>query len=292
MNRRVVLAAVTAGCVNLMGSMAQAALSPQPLTVNGDPNILVFDANKNGTIGDAGDCFVGGSGIGNTLALTMTQEPTMDAVPLRACQPCPYSSSAMYTVTGFVSPSSAEATVTDTCVPNCCGSIPLIGEFSSSTTISSTAGTAGTEVVMPLVLRSALLRDGEPPFQEMGSGFLCSDLGRPAAQVTTSGVSFLVDLSGNGGGGFTCAPIPMQRADNGRFDLIDACFPTKNGVSNLALGDTVIAEGDLNGLQSCARTAAPTASEWGLILLALTLASIGTWMLGRRPAFAAALPRP
>jgi hypothetical protein len=44
---------------------------------------------------------------------------------------------------------------------------------------------------------------------------------------------------------------------------------------------------DQDALPPCGgRTAAPTLTEWGLIVLATALLSGGTWMLRRRPTFA------
>jgi hypothetical protein len=276
--------------------------------VNGGTTLAVFDANRNNVVPDDGDCIVEGTGVGNTFALMGTQHVVGNAIPLKVCEPC-YENNALvnggssvFEGTGFVSSNFAEVEVNETCVPNCCGSLPTIAEFFSSLPSPSPSPTyapplttgGGAGRFQPPLLRAAVIKEIDDFDPEVtGSGFLCnSGVGTDARVTTKNGVPLLVSLKriNSVGGEFVCAPIPAQRADNSQNEIVDLCIPSNKGRSLLTLDGLEVAVIDLNLLEPCIRSNVPTSTESGLVMLALGLLGTGAWVISRRRSFANAMP--
>jgi hypothetical protein len=303
MKRGSVLALGVAGYVSIVGSSVAVGQYQQQFKANGDPNIAIFDANRNDIIGDDGDCIVNAFAIGTTMRFSLTQSSSSGSIPLRICEPCetPWSSdsaaassfgsSAIVTATGGLTPGVGEVDFTDACPSNSFRSIPVAATFTEG--ISATSTLSASEIDTVLHPELGVIRNGFFPFDVIGSGFLCNAGGRLAAQVTDkNGISLLVDVLENGNG-FACAPIPLQRADTGQLVFIKGCFPVDNSHNTLlTLDGTSIAEISADGVPLCTLSNAPTASGLTLVMMAVSLLSVGAWLLGRRKYFGQSLPQP
>jgi len=312
MTRGSVLAIGVAGLISVFGS-SSAFGGVDQFFVNGDPNIVIFDANGNNKIGDPGDCIVHAFAYDSTLNFHLTQtESYSPTIPLRICEPCDsnnahtandvVNSSAIVTATGTVGPGMGQTTFTDACPSSSFGDIPVTANFASGPSVTPSptsmvttgSGAGNGQYGDPFLdpLGAAEIREADFPFQPLGSGFLCNAGGRAAAQIRDEGgVSLLVDVLGNGYG-YACVPIPLQRADTFEIVFIKACFPLNDSnQSRLTLDGTAIAALDLDELPPCTLEDAPTANELTLMLSALGLIGIGAWLLGRRKGFAQ-LPQP
>jgi len=284
-----------------------AAAQPMDYTVNGDTTLLVFDANRNGVIPDAGDCVVTGTGSGGSdFALSMAQDVVIGAVPLQICQPCNGNDSlgtalvngAQYMGNGFVSATDAGAAIESTCLDNILGtpfvSINVRGSSPSPSPSPVTRSVGGIEPLLVPVTGAIFNLEGPEP-ENLGSGFLCS-AGGPAAVAIEGrgGLRLLVGLKqvSSGGQAYQCAPVPIPRADTGVIETIDACVPVDSqNESLLALGGFGLVGVDFDLLAACAGQRVPTASEAGLVMLALALIGGGAALLGRRESFRRAMPQ-
>lgn len=326
--RAVALGGALAVAVLLTGRAA--AESSMDYTVNGSTTLLVFDANRNGVIPDAGDCVVTGKGTGGVclvtdpgtgdcvvtgpgpgggdFALTMAQHATGGAVPLQICQPCYDNNNEglgtalvngpQYMGDGFVSATDAGAAIRETCLEHVLGtpfvSINLRG---SSPSPSPSPVTRAVRDNGPLLMPVAgtIFNDEGPVPENLGSGFLCAAGGSAAVAIEgRGGLRLLVGLKrvSSGGQAYQCVSVPMPRADTGVIEMIDSCVPVDSqNRSVLALNGLNLAGVDLAMLPACAGERVPTASEAGLVVLALALIGGGAAVLARRETFRRAMPQ-
>jgi hypothetical protein len=132
----------------------------------------------------------------------------------------------------------------------------------------------------------------------MGEGTLCSANG-PAALVTIpGGPPMLVQLflfPNAANPMFLGIPNLFLSLEQGGKAFANAYVPMTDTMVELTRTDdsTPIVEVRLGALAACVRRgAAPAASEWVLMLMALALLLGGAWVIGRRQAFRESLPLP
>lgn len=272
------------------------AVTPEDVMISGQQNIMIIDANDNGTLGDDGDCTF--SATSNSGALEVTPSQSGSATnPLRVCQG---------TCDGFAFLDSDSFTAMITgCnwgalspggpfVPACMELASSVPDSSDSPcTASGAAGGAQGQTVLELKAGRLFYPGFEFIIAEPGFGFLCN-AGGPAVEISTiSGRRVVTNFTFIGESPrYACVKIPFELTD-GSKKLLDACVPLNaNGNIDYASGpDEPFAETPLTGLASCAgRDAAPTASDFGLVALGLALLGAGAWTLGRRRGFSASLP--
>jgi hypothetical protein len=296
--RRIV---VVVGLLIASGSAAPAAVLPNDIMVSGQTNIMIIDVDGNGVLGDDNDCVWTATTDGTDIFVV----PSQSNVTLRACEgPCSGS--------GFADSSSAGVVITQ-CFWNSLSPgapfVPACLEADESVPSSSSfCGSSPSPVVQPqgggqgngvAVLTAARLF--YPGFEfiipDPGDGFLCN-AGGPAVQIRTiSGRIVVTDITFVGGNPPThaCVKIPFEFSQGGK-QLFDACVPiTPEGTIEFSVegGNGPFAVAPLTGLlPACGagRTAAPSASDLGLVMLALGLLGWGAWTLGRRSGFARSLP--
>ena len=267
----------------------------QDILVANNSEIAFIDADNDGNR-SADDCFLSASiqSNGQGLMIVGTQTDTPDK--LKVCDGNCYGS-------GFASSDFVEASL-DSCEYSHGPFVPMFADFCDGPECTSSdfahafgvgrpAGASG-----PIDLQSgAVFRNSAGP-ELAGSGIVCS-AGGPAAQIVDfDGVTVvrnLVPYPAAGEPTHLCADnVPVQLV-SGPIVFRKACFPVKNGSSDIALSGSPgspFATIDFDTLAACnGRGArAPMASEWGLIGLMLTLLLGGTWLLARRQRFAASLP--
>jgi hypothetical protein len=275
----------------LLSLGAGAEMPPEDLLVANNSEIAFIDANDNG-MRDSDDCMLNATmkSDGSDLIINGTQTDTPNK--LVVCSGMCYGSA-------FRSSDYAEVGI-ESCQYAGGPFVPLLADFcdSDECTSSDTAHSGTAAGNGPLLIRSGAIFRTFFGLELAGSGVVCN-AGGPAAQIVDfDGRTVLRDLVPFPDAlnpTHMCANnVPVQLVSGG-FVLRTACFPVKDGASPLALSgdpDNPLAIIDFENLASCPGRAsrAPTASEWGLFALVLSLLVGGTWMLSRRARFAASLP--
>jgi hypothetical protein len=282
--------------VSLIAGAFEVVSADTPLVGPGNnPVIAVVNTNDNNSLTDPEDCKIMAVGDDDAvmnhsgvITVTAVQSPTNET----SRQYC----NEDYTGPAFLSPGGGQMNLSIGGDGTLQSIINLF--FGSSSTPSSTLAVGGANGNgAPVVLNAAELNDLFGGFR--GEGFLCEE-GGPGLQMTLdNGVTLLFKLRGfpnSSNPTHMCVPQVPLEAGIDDFEMDDICFPVDSN-GNLSLfvqgSDTPFLTAPLSGLPSCTlgRRAAPTASEMGLILLALALLGGGTWLLSRRERFAASLPR-
>ncbi len=264
----------------ILGSMAvvptaMAQFVGTPVLMSGHEMIAIIDADGDGP--DPQDCSFMAKLNGMYLnIMTMQSNSPM----LEACYP--YSEFFGMVMKSFDKSSNYGMVELLSSVPSGAGSLPLIAEWVDETPNPSAA---------------APLRFDSPNDSMMvygqGSGALFCDAGGAAARVTVGDVPMLWPLSRveQGGTQYLCVPNLPLATNPPSASVFNTYIPlTPDGRMTMALStdpNNPFAIIDFNMLPGCAQ--APTASGWGLIAVVLALLGIGTWTLGRRPAFARSL---
>lgn len=262
-----------------------------PITVAGQQNIAVIDANENGILDEEEDCVFRAraeiSGFGLVISGIQDEGPNQ----LRAC-------TGDCTGSGFMSADFGEVLLDD-CEFAFAPFVPLRADFCSSLAncqnapaIAQPAGFDGA----PVVLRAGSIFRTLTSFNA-GFGQLCS-AGGPAVEITgEDGVKVLRELFPFPPGNPThmcVSNVPVQLESNDQFVNKTACFPVNGGVADFAfLGspEEPFARIAFEALPACGATAGvPTTSQLGLIVLLLGLLLFGVRTLSRRPGFAQVLP--
>lgn len=293
--------AVVAGALVLIGANVQTAMAgnpgPFPLVAAGQTVMAVVNTNNNNSLTDPEDCKIMAE-IDSDAVMTQSGQLTVTAeqVPdentsLQYCEET-------YTGPAFLSSGMAEMNLSIGGDGNAQSIITLLQGLSHSPSGTPSFAVGAGQGEAPISLAAATLRDifGN----DRGEGFLC-DAGGPALQVRLdNGVQMIFNLEpfpSSGTPTHICVPAVPVEIGFGQFAQNDICFPVDaNGNTPIALENapnepfmTII----FSNLPGCSlgRQAAPTSSEMGLILLALTLLGAGTWLLSRRQTFTASLPR-
>jgi len=279
---------------SIVAFFAAGASAQVGLLVSGQTALATIDTDGDGP--DSQDCLFTGilSSIVNSDPMTATLDITgvqSNSPALRAC---------LLSFTAFTSKATdessnyASAYVYDANGPsgfNYPGSLPFVAELVDET--------ANPDIADPVGLNDP--RD-YAEFQDEGEdqtalGVLCSANGSPAAQVRGGGgPNLLVDLNLYPNASSPThlevpgPPLQFELASGG-FQSFKAYVPvTSDGhltVSNTTAPNALLVDIDLGALPQCAGGhGAPTATEGGLIALALSLLAMGTWALSRRDSFA------
>jgi hypothetical protein len=258
---------------------------------------MTIDVDGNGILGDDDDCVFGATIDREDITITPS-----GGSQLRVCQGQCFGF-------GFVDSSSAGVSIED-CnwgslspggpfVPACLEagtSVPSSSSFCSSSTPSLSGG-AGQGGVLPEFTAARLFYPffGGQIIPNPGAGFLCN-AGGPAVQITTiSGRIVVTNFTFLGSPPtHACVKVPFEQLSEAKV-LLDACVPLNaNGDIDLGVDDgDLFATIPLSGpLPACGagRTAAPSVTDLGLVILALGLLGFGAWTLGRRSGFARSLP--
>lgn len=292
--------AVVLGALVLIGAGAQMAAAgangSHPLVAAGQTVMAVVNTNNNNSLTDPEDCKIMAE-VDDDAVMTQSGQLTVTAEQIpdenTSLQYC----NEEYTGPAFLSSGFAEMNL----------SIGGDGTAQSIITLlQGLSGPSGTPTHLlgsgqgggPLTLTAATLRDIFN--NDRGEGFLCN-AGGPAIQVRLdNGVQMIFNLQpfpSSGDPTHICVPAVPVEIGFGQFALNDICFPVDaNGNTPIALEEEPNApfmQIIFSNLPACSlgRQAAPTTSELGLILLALALLGGGTWLLSRRRAFTASLPR-
>jgi len=264
--------------VGILGSVAlvTAATAQSPgVLVSGQAMIAIIDGNGDGPGAGDGD-FMATLDANNMFHISAMQDTH---TPLRACAGGYYGDLSRMGNLGEVNfaPNGSD-------IP--AGSLSqglMVNLFSPSSHSPLTLGRPGDTVT---VIYSGA---------QQGSGVLLCNAGGPASRVSIPGApSMLVGLSffpSSGTPLFLKIPhLPLQLWINqtpGSFSFFDAYIPvTPNGHITMALSSApgdLLFDTDLNGLPGC--HLAPTATEWGLVILTLSMLAIGAWGLGLRPGY-------
>jgi hypothetical protein len=284
----------------LAGASVQTASAgnpgPFPLVAAGQTVMAVVNTNDNNSLNDPEDCKIMAEvdedavmTQSGTLTVTSVQNAT-EETSLQYCEET-------FSGPAFLSPGMGEMNLSRNPGDTQQSIITLLTGLSSpSSTPSALAGNAAGDG--PFRLGAATLRSIFGT--DRGEGVLCN-AGGPAIQVRLdNGVKMIFNLQpfpDASNPTHMCARgVPLE-VGFGEFDTHDVCIPVDaNGNTPIALENApdepfmVILFSQLPAC-SLGREAAPTASELGLILLALALLGGGVWLLGRRQAFADSLPR-
>ena len=304
----------TLGLLMAFTSHAMAEVLSLPLLVSGNPKVFV-DTNQNGRP-DSSDGFCSANVLLGTMPVTpgksaisvgpsdnvqvqvqcgtgededLTAGPKTDGGSLRALM-----GTYLFDVESFDSSSSTGM------VHEVGGTVVSEDRFIDGTG-SPQPGPAG--VGMSRLVQIVRSSDGSSE----GQGLLCSTDGSPGGLITLrNGLHVLRKLDllscddsscspSSGSPNFLRAPnVPFEVDFSGFFVLRDIYIPvatdgspklilTVSDSSEIPLGSI-----DLLNLGACG-TGAPTASAWGLMLMALALLTIGTWAIGRRASFSRSL---
>lgn len=292
MLRRAVV--VMAWLIGVGAGQTALADSLQDILVAGNSQIAFIDANNNG-MHDPGDCFLSAKVRTNGMDLmvkgTQAAGPNLLLVCTGQCNG-----------SGFISSGFGEAMI-DNCDYSGTPNVPLVADFCETVSSCESDGTPTTAIGgsagggLPLRPIAGEVFQTFSGFDRVGGGQVCT-AGGPAAIVEgDDGVKVLRNLfrfPNATNPTHLCADnVPVELATGG-FVFRTACFPiAPNGTSPVALSDSPEAPFaiiDFSTLQACgANQGAPTASEWGLIFLMLTLLAGGTGALSRRRHFAGAL---
>ena len=267
-----------AALISLPGVAAQAT----SLVVSGQSSLVIIDGDGNGP--DAGDCRLTATlGGGSSFTVSAQQD---DSTPILFCADQFFGS----TFQGTDSSSDYLGATVDSdnlSLPE----VPVRGEF-----VDEQANPDGP----PVRINDALdyLRISNPNTNaDIANVSPCTANG-PAAVVRVPGAtSFLVQTSfftDSNDQTYVVAPQLTfgQTAPNLNVPVqLNAYIPvTSDRRITVALDiapNDLLLDIDLDALPPCGgRQAAPTLTEWGLLILATALLSGGTWMLRRRPAFA------
>jgi hypothetical protein len=284
--------------------MAEAQM--EAILAAGDDKLGVIDANDNGVINEDDDCVVHAStdGGGGLLITGRQNSDAPDRMRLCTNQNDLAENEGHCFGSGMGGPDSAEASLED-CEFAGGPFVPMLAQFCSSLssclsaqTATGAAGRAAGAAPPHLTAGAVFQTLFVTPFRS-GSGQLCN-AGGPAVQITgddnVTVLRELVPFPDASNPTHMCVHnVPVQLTFGGKV-LRTVCFPVRNNAVDLALetdSENPFAIIDLTGLPGCGgRTAAPTMSEWGLILLLGTLLAVGTWGLGRRRGFYQSLPLP
>lgn len=311
----------TLGLLMAFAASATAQLS-LPLQVSHQADVIV-DTNQNG-IPDPSDGFcsaslqMGTSPVKAPGAAGITVGPSDNVQILVQCNPgeecagpdqcvAPKSDGAalraltgsyLFDVDSFDSSSSTGA------VHEVAGSVVSPDRFISGTGSPQTGpGGVGMSRLVQITRES----DGS----SQGGGLLCTSDGSPSGLITlANGLHVLRQLDllscnqsscspSSGSPNFLRAPgVPFEVDFTHMFVLRDVYIPVvTDGTPKLTLGaavdDSEIPMGsvDLSNLGACG-AGAPTATAWGLIVMALILLAVGTWAIGRRASFSRSLVTP
>jgi hypothetical protein len=256
-----------------------------PIVLAGQTNLAFIDTNGNMML-DASDCVLTGvgqqTGMMGSVAMGNACYTAMQGSP-------PFITGCNDTYPGMadLDSSSGEGSATESL-----GVTIMYSSDSSSPSPSPSPaiGGPGGAGGFPVPLVSASVFDEG---MLLGEGMLC-DAGGPAVRATVKGVSGIArfNLINIGGVVHGCAPLPFPLTTGGQATF-PLCIPvgTSGSPEGGLQGGTMYITLPLNNLQGCGGFQTPSANEWGLLGLASALLVVGTWMLRRRPAFGAALPR-
>lgn len=264
--------------------------SQVPITVAGQQNIAVIDANENGILDEEDDCVFRARSETNGSNLVISGLQDEGPNQLRACTgDCNGS--------GFMSSDFGEVMLDD-CEFAFAPFVPLRADFcstlSSCTSETPTLAQPAGNGPGPVELRAGAIFRTLTSFRA-GFGQVCS-AGGPAVEITgEDGVKVLRELFPFPPGDPThmCVNnVPVQLASDDSFVNKTACFPVSGGVADFAFLDgEPFARISFVALQACGAVAGvPTASEMGLGILLLALLVFGVRTLSRRRGFAEVLP--
>jgi len=258
----------------------------ESLDNSGQDELVCVDTNKDGQIDPENDCCMRGgvtveeattsvNGGGAPLCLNATQSDDTDQMEIVGC-------GNRTTFTGSATPTSF--TLENQYGNGVPGFNGLAVEGSDGTSTATTFGNSIPHIVQVLV--------GAPGGGSVGQGHLCT-AGGPAVEVMDLGgmtfVSRFTPLTSNLVKYLcTMAPIPLAGGGMGMFNVCTPVDAANNSViSTVNAATTPMAMIPFgNGLAPCTGgRMAPTASELGLIGLALALLGGGTWVLRRRASF-------
>ena len=280
----------------IVGTLEQVAADTPIVGPGNNAVIAVVNTNDNNSLTDPEDCkimaFADDDAVMNQsgqVTVTSTQVPDEETTR----QYCDTD----FTGPAFLSPGGAEMNLSIGGEGNLQSIINLFfgsasGSPSPSISLGGANGNGG-----PAVFNAAFLTDLSGGFR--GEGLLCESGGPSLQMRLDNGVTMLFKLQGfpsDSEPTHMCVPQVPLEAGIDDFEMDDICFPidADGNISLFVQGNsTPFLTVPLNGLPGCTlgRRAAPTASELGLILLALSLLGGGSWLLSRRERFAASLPR-
>jgi len=252
------------------------------VVVSGQSNLVIIDGDGDGP--DAGDCRVTATVDAFDIFTVSTQQDS--ATPILFCADQFFGS--LFRGTDSSSDYlGATVTSDNLSLPE----VPVRGEF-----VDEQANPDGP----PVRIDDALdyLRISNPDTSaDLANVSPCAVNGAAAVVRVPGATSFLVQTSfftDNSNQTYVVAPQLTfgQTAPNLNVPVqLNAYIPvTSDRRITVALDSApndLLLDIDLDALPPCGgRTAAPTLTEWGLLVLATALLSGGTWMLRRRPAFA------
>lgn len=245
------------------------------ILVSGQPFLAIVDGDMNGP-DLTKDCrFIASAGPANALMI-MSVQAMAPQTPLRAC-------SGQYL--GYFDPGFP----TDTSIFGMITSSTIIGGIGFPLSFDGTFLPPSDSA--PRRLSRLELTNAEA----VGSGFICNSNGAAAQVKLANGVTMVVGLGMETPGYLRVPGVPFQKADLSGKLFLDVFIPKTDGTVTFALQSDPthpFIDVPLSGELCLGRTAAPTLSEWKLIVLALALTVVGSWMIARRPAFYEALPVP
>jgi hypothetical protein len=263
------------------------AVPQQDVLLSGQTTIASIDADQDGTIEEPEDCNLSAKSEPNGANLTIMGTQMPGPNQLKACSGNCWGSTDVF--------SDFAEVMIQSCTYSSPPFVPLLADFcstSSSCSANPTASATGGRAAGagPLQIVAGEIFQTSQGFRS-GFGRLCN-AGGAAVQITDEGGNTVLRSldpypNAQNPTHLCVQDVPVQLL-SGQFVLRTACFPIRNGGADFALSGNpsnaivVMTFADLAG---CSTGAAPTMSQWGLIMLLLALLVVGVWAVGRRPGF-------